>query len=60
MYFPLFKLIEWGKRSCPQPQTIYSEFPYILLCFCIAKGEGLNRSFVPLLYQFPRVSQEDF
>ena len=26
-YFPFFKLIEWGKRSCPQPQAIYSEFP---------------------------------
>ena len=27
MYFPLFKLHGWGKRSGIQPKTIYSELP---------------------------------
>ena len=30
MYFPLFKLHGWGKRSGIQPKTIYSELPKAL------------------------------
>ena len=29
MYFKLFKLHSRAKRSVAQPQTIYSEFPWI-------------------------------
>ena len=29
MYFPFFKPQTGGKRFAAQPQTIYSEFPYI-------------------------------
>ena len=31
MYFPFFKPQTGGKRSAIQPQTIYSEFPWILI-----------------------------
>ena len=33
MYFPFFKPQTGGKRFAAQPQTIYSEFPWISSCY---------------------------
>ena len=38
MYFLLFELYGWGKRSAVQPQTVYSAFP---------KGVGIPIPFLP-------------
>ncbi len=43
MYFPLFELYGWGKRSGIQPKTIYSEVPKIPIDCCLNSIKAVKK-----------------